>query len=60
MDAERRTEIEARIRELNRELGLLEPAELSSGTRPTEHNLEEMEELYSERERLLQELEKDC
>jgi hypothetical protein len=60
MDAERRREIEARMREINRELGLLEPAELSSGTRPTKHNLEEMEELYSERERLLQELEKDC
>lgn len=60
MDAKRRGEIEARIRDISRELGLLEPSELTSGRPAPEHDLEEVEELYAERERLLQELEKDC
>lgn len=60
MDTETRRTIEARIREISRELGLLDPAELSFGSPAPEHDLEEMEELYAERERLLQELEKDC
>jgi hypothetical protein len=60
MDTKRRGEIEARIRDISRELGLLEPSELTSGRPTPEHDLEEVEELYAERERLLQELEKDC
>ncbi len=60
MDAERLDEIEKRIREINRDLGLSEPTELHSGSSVLELGLQEMEELYAERERLLQELEKDC
>jgi hypothetical protein len=60
MDIESRCKIEARIREISRELGLLQPTDLTSGRPAAEHDLEDIEELYSERERLLQELEKDC
>ncbi len=35
------------------------PAQLSSALSVPEHDLEELEELYTEREQLLQELEKD-
>jgi hypothetical protein len=60
MDAKRQREIESRIQEISRELGLLEPNDLISGRPAAEHDLEEIEELYSERERLIQELELDC
>jgi hypothetical protein len=40
MDAKRRGEIEARIRDISRELGLLEPSELTSGMPAPEHDLE--------------------
>jgi hypothetical protein len=60
VDTETKGKIEARIREISRELGLLDPAELSLESPAPEYDLEEMEELYAERERLLQELEKDC
>ena len=60
MEAERRREIEARIREISRQLGLLDASELTSGRAAPELGLEEIEELYAERERLLSELEKDC
>lgn len=60
MDAERRREVEARIREISRELGLLDVSELTSGRAAPELGLEESEEWYAERERLLSELEKDC
>ncbi len=60
MDPKRQCEIESRIQEINRELGLLEPNDLISGRPAAEHDLEEMEELYSERERLIQELERAC
>jgi len=60
VDTQSRDTIEARIREISGELGLLNPIEVNSGRLVPEHNLEEMEELYAERERLLQELEKDC
>jgi hypothetical protein len=60
LDAESRRKIEVRIQEISRELGLLEPVDLTSGSFAPEHNLEEVEELYAERERLMQELERDC
>ena len=60
MDTESRREVEARIREISRELGLLDVSELTSGRAAPELGLEEIEELYAERERLLSELEKDC
>jgi hypothetical protein len=60
MDPKRQREIESRIQEISRELGLPEPNDLISGRPAAEHNLEEMEELYSERERLIQELERAC
>lgn len=60
MDVESRCKIEARIREISRALGLLQPTDLTSGRPAAEHDLEDIDELYSERERLLQEREKDC
>ncbi len=56
MKTETRQEIETRIREIKQQLGLCEPSEGP----PLEHNLEEMEDLYAELERLLQELKQDC
>jgi hypothetical protein len=38
----------------------LEPTDLTSERPAAEHDLEDIEELYAERERLLQELEQDC
>ena len=60
MNPERRLEIEDRIHEISSELGLLEPTELTSGSVIRKLELQEIEELYAERESLLQELEKDC
>jgi cell shape-determining protein MreC len=60
MDIGKRQMIEARVRAISEELGLLEPAQLRSALSASEHDLEELEELYAEREQLLQELEKDC
>jgi len=60
MEPKRKQEIESRIHEISRELGLLEPNDLTSGRPAAEHDLEELEELYSERERLIQELERAC
>lgn len=60
MDREMRQRLETRIRAINEELGLLKPGQLSSSVSAPEHDFEEMEELYAEREQLLQELEKDC
>lgn len=60
MNVERRHEIELRIHDISRELGLLEPDDLTSGSLARKHDLQEIEELYAERERLLQEIEKDC
>jgi len=60
MDSTRQREIESRTREISRELGLLEPNALISGRPAAEHDLEEIEELYSERERLMQELQHTC
>jgi hypothetical protein len=60
MDAQSQCRIEARIEEICRELGLSDPTDLTSGRPAAEHDLEDFEELYAERERLLQELEKDC
>jgi hypothetical protein len=60
MDPEERHRIEVRISEINRDLGLLEPAPLGAESSVPQHDLAEVEELYAERERLLQELEKDC
>jgi hypothetical protein len=60
MDHEARQRIETRILAINEELGLLGPAQLGSPMSAPEHDFEEMEELYAEREQLLQELEKDC
>jgi hypothetical protein len=57
MDPKRKQEIESRIQKISRELGLLEPNDLTSGRPAAEHDLDELEELYSERERLIQELE---
>jgi hypothetical protein len=56
----RQREIESRIQEISRELGLLELKDLISGRPAAEHDLEEIEELYSERERLTQELALAC
>ena len=58
MDPKRKQEIESRILEISRELGLLEPDDLASGRPAAEHDLQELEDLYSERERLIQELER--
>ena len=58
MDAKHKREIESRIEEISGELGLLDPSDLISGRPAAEHDLEELEELYSERERLIQELER--
>ena len=58
MDPTRKREIESRIHEISRELGLLDPNDLISGRPAVEHDLQDFEELYSERERLLQELER--
>lgn len=60
MDPQTQSRIEDRIHEISRELGLLEPLDLASGRLAAEHGLEEIKELYAERERLLQELENDC
>ncbi len=60
MEIGKRQVIEARVRAISEELGLLEPAQLRSALSAPEHDLEELEELYAEREQLLQELEKDC
>ncbi len=60
MDIGKRKMIEARVRTISEELGLLEPAQLRSTLSAPEHDLPELEELYAEREQLLQDLEKDC
>ena len=61
MDPQTQSRIEDRIREISRELGLLEASDLAFGrAAPPEHDLVEVGELYAERERLMQELEKDC
>ncbi len=60
IDSMRQREIEARIHEISRELGLLQPNDLISGRPAAEHDLEEIEELYAEREQLIQELERAC
>ncbi len=60
MTAERRREVELRIKEINRELGLLEPTDLSSWNPAPEHDVREIEEMYAEREALIQELKYDC
>lgn len=60
VNVERRRAVELRIREISLELGLLEPSDLSSWNPAPEHDLQEIEEMYAERERLIQELEKDC
>ena len=44
-------EIESRIQEVSREVGLLEPNDLTYGRPAAEHDFEAMEEPYSERER---------
>ena len=58
MDPQTLSRIEDRIQEINRELGLSRPADLASGKPAAAHDLLEIEELYAERELLLQELEK--
>jgi hypothetical protein len=60
IDSIRQREIQTRIHEISRELGLLQPNDLISGRPAAEHDLEEIEELYAERERLIQELERAC
>jgi hypothetical protein len=60
MDPKRKQEIESRIHQISHELGFLEPDDLISGMPAAEHDLEDLEELYSERERLIQELELAC
>ncbi len=60
MDPKYQREIESRIQEISRKLGLLDPSDLISGRAASEYDLEEIEELYSERERLIQELELAC
>jgi hypothetical protein len=59
MDSKRKREVEVRMHEISNELGLLEPAKLASASVTRQFELQEIEELYAERERLLQELEKD-
>lgn len=60
MDPVTQSRIEDRIREISRELGLLEPLDLISGWSASTHRLQDVEELYAEREHLLQELKQDC
>ena len=60
MDPERRRTLEMRIDEVCHALGLTEPADTKPGAAEQKLELLEVEELYEERERLLQELEKDC
>ena len=59
MDPQIQSRIVDRIHEISRELGLLEPADLVSGWSEGKHSLQDVEELYAERERLLQELKED-
>ncbi len=59
MDPQVRSRIEDRINVISRELGLLDPNDFIFGRRAEKHDLAEIEELYAERERLLQELQKD-
>ena len=56
MDPQTRSKVVDRIQEIGRELGLLEPEDLTSWKPASEQDLQDIEELYSERERLLQEL----
>jgi len=60
MDPERRRTVEMRVDEVCRVLGLTEPADSKRGTAEQKLELLEIEDLYAEREHLLQELEKDC
>ena len=60
MDPQHRHMLEMRIDEISRVLGLSGPAGTRLGTAEQNFELLEIEELYAERERLLQELEKDC
>lgn len=60
MDPQVQSRIVDRIREISRELGLLEPLDLISGWSAAEHRLQDVEELYAEREHLMQELKEDC
>ncbi len=59
MDPQTQSRIEDRIQEIDRELGLSDAKRLMSGKSAAEHDLVEIEELYAEREHLLQELEED-
>ncbi len=58
MDPQTRSWIEERINEIGRELGLFGPDEFTAGKFTSDHDLQEIEELYAERERLIQELER--
>jgi hypothetical protein len=49
-DEKRESQIEAQMRDVNRELGFLGLPELSSTTPSIERNLEETEELSAERD----------
>jgi len=60
MDPQIQSRIVDRIHEISRELGLLEPLDLTSGWSASKHSLEDVEELYAEREHLMQELKQDC
>lgn len=60
MDPQVQSRIVDRIHEISRELGLLEPLDLTSGRSVAKHSLQDLEELYAEREHLLQELKEDC
>ncbi len=58
MDPLTQSRIADRIQEIERELGLSDTTRLASGKSAAEHDLAEIEELYAEREHLLQELKK--
>ena len=60
MDPEHRRALEIRMDEVCRALGLTGSADSKRGTAEQRLELVEIEDLYAEREHLLQELEKDC
>jgi len=53
MTSKEREQIERRIEEINEQLRITSPQDVSGGSKPSEIEAEEMEELYEERDQLL-------
>ena len=52
MTSKEREQIEGRIEEINEQLGITSPQDVSGGSKPSEIEAEEMEELCEERDQL--------